>query len=206
MRIDFKIRSNQSEIDHFHFNVENTFSLDFDRFYIIVRIILTMNEKLSRQNISFMNLITCYTFTFYHLVRYFINSDKMIIKGHFVQKDFLFFNKFFYDKTNSIISIYIYFLQTVSKARYSFSTNDNFLSYINQFHCIFWSILIHEFPFVLFRMCFFINFVIHRILIKVFSQICYKALRLIDSQSINMIHLNMTYPSYFTVQQFLNSL
>ena len=38
---------------------------------------------------------------------------------------------------------------------------------------------------------FFINFVIHRILIKVFSQICYKALRLIDSQSIIMIHLNM---------------
>ena len=38
---------------------------------------------------------------------------------------------------------------------------------------------------------FFINFVIHRILIKVFSQICYKALRLIDRQSINMIHLNM---------------
>lgn len=191
MRIDFKIRSNQSEIDHFHFNVENTFSLDFDRFYIIVRIILTMNEKLSRQKISFMNLITCYTFTFYHLVRYFIDSDKMIIKGHFVQKNFLFFNKFFYDKTNSIISIYIYFLQTDSKARYSFSTKDNFLSYINPFHCIFWSILIHELPFVLFQMCFFINFVIHRTLIKVFSQICYKALRLIDSQSINMIHLNM---------------
>ena len=205
MTIDFKIRSNQSEIDHFHFNVENTFSLDFDRFCIIVRIILTMNEKLSRQNISFMNLITCYTFTFYHLVRYFIDSDKMIIKGHFVQKNFL-FNKFFYDKTNSIISIYIYFLQTVSKPCYSFSTNDNFLSYINQFHC---NLLIHELPFVLFQMCFFINFVIHRTLIKVFSQICYKALRLIDSQSIIMIHLNMTYPSYFTVQQFfffLNSL
>ena len=191
MTIDFKIRSNQSEIDHFHFNVENTFSLDFDRFCIIVRIILTMNEKLSRQNISFMNLITYYTFTFYHVVRYFIDSDKMIIKGHFVQKNFLFFNKFFYDKTNSIISIYNYFLQTDSKPCYSFSTKDNFLSYINQFHCIFWSILIHELPFVLFRMCFFINFVIHRILIKVFSQICYKALRLIDSQSINMIHLNM---------------
>ena len=139
------------EIDHFHFNVENTFSLDFDRFCIIVRIILTMNEKLSRQNISFMNLITCYTFTFYHLVRYFINSDKMIIKGHFVQKNFLFFNKFFYDKTNSIISIYIYFLQTVSKPCYSFSTKVNFLSYINQFH---YNLLIHELPLYSFKCVF----------------------------------------------------